>query len=319
MSVTKKSFTDDGWAVWIEGNNTSKFYLNDWLNPKGESYIDVAVQIKGIKATSSLNIYIPFQVSHDEITDVSLLLNNEGILKATFNATCIIDYQKNECTSEIAYNGKTLDLIHISKLGYELKGCDDGSLLTVDLEKLQKFLANDEGYVAFRIPHKTINEAFAPKIDVSGLFNKICNLLTSPVIAENYGCSIRINEARLLPTEVNHNGAFHRQKLKKTTITVSIDEVYEVSDTSCYRIRKLEKALYNNYMPEQMPKEDVITYQWTESLEENTKGRFNFFFSIKRSSISQTSMFIYILLALILGVISSTFCDLVKKLFSLIF
>ena len=38
------------------------------------------------------------------------------ILQATFSAVCIVDYKKNEHTSEIAYNGKTIDIVHISTL-----------------------------------------------------------------------------------------------------------------------------------------------------------------------------------------------------------
>ena len=106
MAKKQKKFADDGWAVWVDGDDISTIYINDWLNPKGKSYIDIAVRVRGVKDSKTLNVYVPFSVSSQEIEDVSLLFNNSRILQATFSATCIIEYKKNEHTSEIAYNGK---------------------------------------------------------------------------------------------------------------------------------------------------------------------------------------------------------------------
>ena len=65
MAKKHRSFADDGWAVWVDGEDTSTVYLNDWLNPKGKSYIDIAVRIRGIKTSQGLHVYAPFIVSKD--------------------------------------------------------------------------------------------------------------------------------------------------------------------------------------------------------------------------------------------------------------
>ena len=39
MAKRNKKFADDGWAVWVDGDDTSTVYINDWLNPKGKSYV----------------------------------------------------------------------------------------------------------------------------------------------------------------------------------------------------------------------------------------------------------------------------------------
>ena len=141
MPKKQKKFADDGWAVWVDGDDTSTVYINDWLNPKGKSYVDIAVRIRGVKVSKSLNVYIPFAVSRDEIQDVSLLFQSTKILQATFSAACIVDYKKNEHTSEIAYNGKTIDIVHISTLDYQLQLLADGTLISISFERLQAFLA----------------------------------------------------------------------------------------------------------------------------------------------------------------------------------
>ena len=121
MSKKQKKFADDGWAIWVNGDDTSTVYINDWLNPKGKSYVDLAIRILGVKASKALNVYVPFPVSADEMEDVSLLFHDTKILQATFSTACIIDYKKNAHTSEIAYNGKTVDVVHISTCDYAMK------------------------------------------------------------------------------------------------------------------------------------------------------------------------------------------------------
>ena len=37
-------------AVWIDAEDTSTIHINDWLNPKGKSYVDIAIHIRGIKS-----------------------------------------------------------------------------------------------------------------------------------------------------------------------------------------------------------------------------------------------------------------------------
>ena len=55
IMAKRKSFADDGWAIWVTGEDTSTFYLNEWVNPQGKSYVDVSVRIRGVKGTHSLN------------------------------------------------------------------------------------------------------------------------------------------------------------------------------------------------------------------------------------------------------------------------
>ena len=91
MTKKQRKFTDDGWAIWIDGEDISNVYLNDWLNPKGKSYVDVAVHIRGVKASKSLHVYVPFTLSKEEIEDVSLFFQDKKFLQATFSASCIVE------------------------------------------------------------------------------------------------------------------------------------------------------------------------------------------------------------------------------------
>ena len=319
LRVPKKErkFADDGWAVWIDGDDTSTVYINDWLNPKGKSFVDLAVRIRGVKSSTALKVYVPFELSRDEIEDVSLLFNDTKILQATFSAACIIDYKKNEHTSEIAYNGKTVDIVHISTLDYETRLLADGTLINISLENLQSFLDNDEAYFIWRMPHKSLNEIFKPHVNMGSVLGRLRDLITTPVVSEKYGYSIRINESRLLPEEITRIGTFHRQKLKKAVIVLSVDESYELNDSGCYRIRRLEEKLYKEYLPDNFKCEDVITYQWQQNREDNFQGQFNFYYNISKNSVSRGSMFLYMVLLMVIGIIGNLLATLLEMLIGL--
>ncbi len=317
MPKRQRKFADDGWAVWIDGDDVSTVYINDWLNPKGRSFVDIAIRIRGVKESNALNVYVPFLVDKKEIEDVSLLFNDTKILQATFSASCIIEYKKNQCTSEIAYNGKTVDVVHVSALSYEVSSIDEGTLVKIDLKKVHPYLDNDEAYFIWRMPHKSLDEIFAPRKDMNNAMERLKDLITTPIVSEKYGYSIRINESRLLPEEITKIGAFHRQKLKKAVITLSVNEKYELNDSSCYRIRRLEENLYKEFLPKDYKREEVITYQWKQNKNDNLKGHFNFYYTINRNSVSRGSMFLYLILLTAVGVVGNIVADLIGKFIGL--
>ena len=314
MPKKQRKFADDGWAVWIDGEDTSTIHINDWLNPKGKSYVDIAIHIRGIKSSKALNVYVPFPITKEEIEDVSLSFGDTKILQAIFSAACIVDYKKNQHTSEIAYNGKTVDIVHISTTSFDVEAISNGTLIRVGLQELQPHLDNDEGYFIWRMPHKSLDAIFKPFVDVENAMERLRDLITTPVVSEKYGYSIRINESRLLPEEITRIGMFHRQKLSKAVITLSVDEKYELNDSNCYRIRRLEENLYRNYLPKDYQYDDIITYQWNQSRENNLQGQFNFYYNLSKNSVSKSSMFLYMVLLLAIGILGDLLAEIVKAL-----
>ena len=160
------------------------------------------------------------------------------------------------------------------------------------------------------MPHKTLNEIFKPRVNVGNLLARLRDLITTPIVSEKYGYSVRVNESRLLPEEITRIGVFHRQKLKKAVITLSVDENYELNDAGCYRIHRLEENLYEDYLPADYKRENVITYQWHQNRKHNLFGQFNFYYSITKNSVSRASMLLYLLLLLMIGVLGDVLSSL---------
>lgn len=313
MAKKQRKFVDDGWAIWTDGDDICTIYLQDWLNPKGKNYVDLAIRIRNVKSNTRMRVYIPFSISNEEINDVSLLFNDTKILQAVFGSACIVDYKKNEFTSEIAYIGKTVDIVHISTLDYKLSSLSDGTLLDIDFNSLQPYIANDEAYFIWRMPHKSLDKLFKSRAGAGNWATQFRDLITSPMLSEKHGYSVRINESRHLPEEITRVGSFHRQKIKKAVITISVNEDYDINDEGCYRIRHIEDDLYGKYIPEKYKTDDVISYQWHQNRESNMQGQFNFYYNITRNSISAASMTIYMILLMLLAVMGEILGDFAKS------
>ena len=317
MAKKQRKFVDDGWAIWTDGDDICTVYLQDWLNPKGNSYVDLAIRIRNVKVNTRMRVYIPFDVAYNEIEDVSLLFNDTKILQAVFGSACIVDYKKNDFTSEIAYIGKTVDIVHISTLEYQLSALSNGTLIDVDLAKIQPFIDNDEAYFIWRMPHKSLDKLFKSRVGAGSIMSRFRDLITSPMLSEKNGYSVRINEPRLLPEEITRVGSFHRQKLKKAVITITVSEDYDINDEGCYRIRHLEEELYRGYIPNKYKTDDVISYQWHQNRESNLQGQFNFYYNITKNSISGVSMTVYMILLMLLAVMGEILGDFAKTLLGL--
>ena len=312
MAKKQRKFVDDGWAIWTDGDDICTIYLQDWLDPKGKSYVDLAIRIRNVKVNTRMRVYVPFSVARDEIDDISLLFSDTKILQAIFGSACIIDYKKNDFTSEIAYLGKTVDVVHIGTTDYQLSALADGTLMDIDFKSLQPFIDNDEAYIIWRMPHKSLDKLFKSRVGAGNWATQLRDLITSPMLSEKHGYSVRINEPRNLPEEITRVGSFHRQKLKKAVVTITVSEDYDINDEGCYRIRHLEDDLYGKYIPDKYKTDDVISYQWHQNRESNLHGQFNFYYNITKDSISGRSMTIYMILLMLLAVMGEILGDFAK-------
>ena len=318
MGSKKRRFADDGWALWIDGDDRSTIYLNEWINPKGKSYVDISVRVYGAKEANEVNFFVPFEIEKNEITDLSYMLSDSSALRALFNTNGKVDSEKTKYTSELRYDNRTVSLINLANEFVTVKKVSYGTVITVNINFIKDFITSDEAYLIFRIPHKTLDEVFAPAIDVGSMFDRINSLIQSPIISEKYGYSIRINEARLLPPEINEIEDLQEQRIRKALVTISLGDEYEMNDSTCYRIRRLEAELNRGYAPQGYDCSNAITYQWVEERDHNMKAHYNFYFTMEHNEISKISMLVYLLLVLLIGAMGGAIYDLFKLLFGLL-
>ena len=318
MGSKKRKFADDGWALWIDGDDRSTIYLNEWINPKGRSYVDLSVRVYGARETKNINFFVPFAIEKDEIVDLSYMLTDSSAIRALFNTNGKVDAEKTKYTSELRYDSRTVSLVNLTNEFVAVKKVSYGTVITVDFAYIKTFVTSDEAYIIFRIPHKTLDKIFAPTMDVGSIFDKINSLIQSPMVSEKYGYSIRINEARLLPPEINEIKELQEQRIRKALVTISIDDAYEMNDSTCYRIRRLEAELNRDYAPTGYDCSSAITYQWVEERDSNMKAHYNFYFTMEHNEISKMSMLMYLLIVLFIGALGGAIYDLFKLIFGLL-
>ena len=114
MGNKKRKFADDGWALWIDGDDRSTIYLNEWINPKGKSYVDISVRVYGAIDSITVNFFVPFEINNREIIDLSYVLADSSALRALFNTNGKVDSEKNKYTSELRYDNRTVSLINLT-------------------------------------------------------------------------------------------------------------------------------------------------------------------------------------------------------------
>lgn len=319
MKSKIRHFADDGWAVWIDGDEKSTVYFNEWVNPEQASYVDIGIRMYGAREAKEVNIYIPFEVEQSEINDLSTMLKNKDILRGVFNNSCSVSDDLNGNVFKVTYGKHVLNIIKLLPTVYQFQNMSSGVLLTVDLTRIKNEITADQLYMIFRLPHKSMDEAFKERIDVVSTVKNLHEIATTPIITKKYGYSTRVNEARMMPQEISNIETLHNQNLRKVLVSISINDEYELNDFNCYRIRRLEEKLYNNYAPPGFNCLDAVNYQWVEERERNMKTHYNFYFDISRNTVSKKSLILYLCIVLTLAMMGNTLYGLFSSLLEMIF
>ena len=79
----------------------------------------------------------------------------------------------------------------------------------------------------------------------------------------------------------------------------------------------IDFIVFKEFLPKDYKREDVITYQWQQNRDTSLKGHFNFYFNVSKNSISRGSMFLYLVLLTVIGVVGNLIADLIGKLLGL--
>ena len=107
------------------------------------------------------------------------------------------------------------------------------------------------------------------------------------------------------------------QRIRKALVTISLGDEYEMNESACYRIRRLEAELNRNYAPKGYDCTDAITYQWVEERDSGLKAHYNFYFTMEHNEVSRLSMIVYLFMVLLIGALGGAIYDLFKFIFGL--
>lgn len=292
MKNTQYHIFNDGFAIWFTGNSQSfKFdvHINEWITFKS-NYIDIGIRIYNTTNIENGYIFIPFIFLKNDLEDKASALKDKAIACGVFNTTCEIIHPTNKALARIEYNNRIEEIIPLILLDPTLQEIENGTLIQLSFNDVITLLDVPETYIRFRIPHNSLNK----HCHLSKSNYK--TIIESPIITDKLCYTVKINEARSLPSDISYSLNKY-QKINKIIFSLFASTKYEIDDSNCYKIRHLEEHLYKSYIPKGFNCNDAIAYQW---LTENKK-HYNFFIKIEVKKLSYTSILLYLSLVILLS------------------
>lgn len=303
----------DGYAVWAVPQNAHNgipeldVHINIWIAPKKDNtsaYVDFGIRTYSAQNTKEICCYVPFDFEIDRFQDLSNLLMVKDIARGIFNTSCTINFDGKTGIAELKYNAHDSNLAEVPM---SIEKCSEGSILHFKVYSIFDKLTKSELYMRFRIPNKGLSELLHQKSDV---LHSFAGALSSPIQYENYSYTVRLNESRLLPSEILYNDAFQKQKVKKVLLTVCANGSYIIDASACYKVRVLEKDLYKNYVPSGFSVENCMSDQWLQIKESNKD--YNLTFVLRKEDVNKKSLFIYAALVTFFSALGGGIIELIK-------
>lgn len=301
--MTKKTLYDEGFAFWLETrdriNCSLDVHINEWFSPKEQTFMDIGLRVYSANSIDKIGIFIPFLINEEEITDLFDQMSDKNISRIIFNSDCKINSSTAESITEIKYNDREENLVELSLLSFSTQEVYDdnnikGTIIYLDIKNAKEKFTKNELYIRFRIPHKPIKDLFKSKINLT-------SCLISPENSFEYNYVIRVNEVRTLNKNIRMLLKSNCSRINKIIVTASIPTKFDICDDRCYRIRTLEKTLYETYLPNNFSGNDTLSYQWKCEY----KDHYYINIKIKKKSISVISVLGYLIVTILL----STFCS----------
>lgn len=302
---SRNQFINDNFAIFFDGNSSKYEYdihINDWIVYPTGSFIDFGIRIYNISNVNSLYVYIPYQINCEEIQDLAPLFGNEKIARALTNTFAHITSSTTTPIIEITYYGITESIIFLSLINYSSHKCEEGTIIIFSIKDAHSSIKCKNGYIRFRIPHKSLNKVFCTKK------HNYKFTFDSPIITDKYQHTIKINEFRALPSEVRQKISKNEQHIKKGHFYLAAIEKIDISDNICENIRPLENNLFESYVPQTFKTLNIFVYQWIKRPQKYLS--FNFKCSI--SKIQIISLLIYSLIIIMFSIIGNIIWELLK-------
>ncbi len=236
-------------------------HINFWSFDKKEPFIDIGLKIDDYKDISSICIIMPFEISLDDIEDLSLIMKEYiSISNLIFNENCNLTSSKKDCFG-----------VKIEKKEYEFYSLYNGrNLTTSDIDKRELNIEIDRKnngfknlYIRFRIKTPNIEKVLCRDVG-----NKLAYLKG----AFDYTkiIDLKFNKIRNIDNISFYLGkGYNFMKFRKIHFLniESIGCIVDAFGKNRYSCRTLEKG-WINYLPLGTKEDDIknmLVYHWTHS------------------------------------------------------
>jgi len=296
-------------AIWYKpkiGSNTKiidvEVHLNLWKLKGKENgrksvdhFLDIGLMLENSKNASSLNIFVPYIINRNEIIDlgssfkkhtdlVPTVFNRDYVVKTTQTGKSVEVLNRD---NEFQFNIYMLDI----NTDIEIQDKYNGSIIRIDIpDDINK------GKIYYRL--RIISKAIESLSEI----DKPANAIFEGAFSSTELVDFRLNEKRNLHNslldEIHREGQVNFKPLHLFLMReASYDYIF--SSRSLYRIRELEKDLWNSYVGSKYSFDRIVAYQWMEPSSES----FNVFVKFKFRKSNLLTILSFLGWALLIAVV----------------
>lgn len=275
----------------------------------------------GIKCSidvQSLKLLLPFKVTTEDFQDLAMILSeNKELLCTVFNTNMricstptlgfhtITDLEKKRTNT----NDNRFLMYELSKKNISLSNFDSETgytILTITLQYKKENLPNDHPsiiYIRFRILLHDL-KAFA-------IQHPLSNDFLQSAFSSTHLFDIRLNDVRETCKKLKESVEFEGYKFAEFSkvhffYMANIDEILENGSLISLDTRMLEIARWKPYIKNKELSNECIAYHWKKDKKDKALSKFNLFFKTNYSDLQLLRIMLYIGIAILIGIISSS-------------
>ncbi|WP_380059016.1 hypothetical protein ACFE33_15825 (plasmid) [Falsihalocynthiibacter sp. SS001] len=324
-------------AFWCEraadeAEVRTEFHVNLWhfSGTKRRDFIEIGVMPSDPSALSAIRIYVPFKLQREDIEDLGPEFASTELAQGIFNETLSSTKKPSGKSVELKLGTSTYCHVHlfspengsIDNSELDLTEKDGGtfiSITSIALESLARQCNGKPecGYFRLRLlPPKNNTRPFVTAIKPKD------RAWTSGFEEIEY-IDCRLNEARTLPTSIEASADAARHGIADVSRIVFLAVVPVASSITSshaewHKSRLLETQIWRDYVPHGL-EDGMVVYHWRKEFEgsgQNVLQGFSAFVKLQTRKTSLMIIGIYVLVALLLGIVGSLTASVVQWWFS---
>lgn len=272
--------------------------------------LDIGIKISGYKRINKLTFFCPFIVGENDIRDLAEKMTTKNNANIIFNKDCEIQTKDNYTIIELEEKKLLVfSLDQVIKGVYSVKTEEYGTKLEFEFQNFQKYANSnpelekfDIIYIRFRISGNALTDNIY--FDSEPLNKSFESAFSGTRMID-----FKINEKRNIEEKIRAEIIVNHEKLvdfKKVHFLVMEPSAYDVSsfddlDMSC---RELEEGLWDDYLGTKInfSKGHILAYHWKTK---GDPGSFSCLVKVNYSKTKVSTIFVYAMLVIVLGIISS--------------
>lgn len=294
----------ESFAFFYEYSDENKIeadlHMNLWLLKDDNIFIDIGFKIKNTANINKIFIHFPFDISKDNISDLSDKLKNPKTVSLIFNDDCPV---KTNCITidEVDYSIIKINKDKIDNL--------NPNVLSIDIESIKK----ENTYLRFRVKSDTLKEKIIYSKD------KILNLFKPHTESYNI-IDIKINKKRnfdyeeYVQQEKEKRSLFNFDKIHFLLMDYINHNVVFLSRLDC-EARILEKD-WDEYIEPKKSEliENLVAYHFKSIKKEDIDNELSILMKTLKSSVFP-SIILYIITTILMGIVSGVISSIISNIF----